>query len=95
MGLPSPDMKYGDACDALRSGGVPVAPEDKVLDTIARAAICLTDAGFPLLAQDAAWMLGMRDGGDVIGAVAMSCVWSRRTFENVARRTPGGVCWAV
>lgn len=33
MGLPSPDMKYGDACDALRSGGVPVAPEDKVLDT--------------------------------------------------------------
>ncbi|MFR1606024.1 MAG: tetratricopeptide repeat protein [Bifidobacterium pseudocatenulatum] len=21
MGLPSPDMKYGDACDALRSGG--------------------------------------------------------------------------
>ena len=28
-------MKYGDACDALRSGGVPVAPEDKVLDTIA------------------------------------------------------------
>ena len=48
------------------------APEDKVLDTIARAAICLTDAGFPLLAQDAAWMLGMRDGGDVIGAVAMS-----------------------
>ena len=72
MGLPSPDMKYGDACDALRSGGVPVAPEDKVLDTIARAAICLTDAGFPLLAQDAAWMLGMRDGGDVIGAVAMS-----------------------
>ena len=72
MGLPSPDMKYEDACDALRSGGVPVAPEDKVLDTIARAAICLTDAGFPLLAQDAAWMLGMRDGGDVIGAVAMS-----------------------
>ncbi|ETY70730.1 tetratricopeptide repeat protein [Bifidobacterium moukalabense] len=72
MGLASAEMSYGDACSTLRAGGVPVAPSDKALDVLVRAAIELTDAGFPLFAQDAVWMLGSRIGGDVMGAVSAS-----------------------
>ena len=72
MGLASAEMSYDDACSAMRAGGIPVAPSEKVLDVLARAAIELTDAGFPLFAQDAVWVLGSRVGGDVMGSVSAS-----------------------
>ena len=72
MGLASAEMSYDDAHSAMRAGGIPVAPSEKVLDVLARAAIELTDAGFPLFAQDAVWVLGSRVGGDVMGSVSAS-----------------------
>ena len=40
-------------------------------------------------------MLGMRDGGDVIGAVAMSLRFGAEGGRRTSATTPGGVCWAV
>lgn len=72
MGLTSPDMTPAEAHAALRAGNVPVAPSDTVLNVLARAAVGLADAGFPLLAYDAAWVLGMRGGGDVVASMSAS-----------------------
>lgn len=72
MGATSPDMSYAEASAALRAGGIPITPNDNVLETLARAAVELTDAGFPLFAYDPAWILGSRVGGDAIGALATS-----------------------
>lgn len=62
-------MNPSDAATVLKASGIPVAPVDGVTEALAKAAIALLNAGFPLAAYDAVWMLGLRTGGDVIAAL--------------------------
>lgn len=68
-----PPMARAEAEQVLRAAGIPVAPTEAATETLARAAIGLIDAGFPLAAADAVWLVGRHTGGsDVLGALPPS-----------------------
>lgn len=82
LGADRPPMPVPEAERALHAAGVPVAPTGAVLETLARAAIGLVDAGFPLAAADAVWTLSRHAGnGDVLGALPASL--RRGVFDDV------------
>lgn len=59
----------------LRAAGIPVAPPLTLLEQLAKVAIMLVDAGFPLAADEAVWMLGIMQPADVLPALCRCLRW--------------------
>ncbi|MCH4859528.1 hypothetical protein LF916_01265 [Bifidobacterium pseudolongum] len=59
----------------LRAAGIPVAPPLALLEQLAKVAIMLVDAGFPLAADEAVWLLGIMQPADVLPALRRSLRW--------------------
>lgn len=84
LGEIRPTMSVAESEQVLRAAGIPVAPTDSVLTTLAHAVIDLTDAGFPCAAADAAWVLSRHtSNGDVIGALQTSLRWGVSDVETM------------
>ena len=65
----------GRAEQTLRAAGIPVAPPLALLEQLAKVAIMLVDAGFPLAADEAVWLLGIMQPADVLPALRRSLRW--------------------
>ncbi|KFI58966.1 putative tetratricopeptide repeat-containing domain protein [Bifidobacterium cuniculi] len=61
-----------EAQHILRAHGIPFAPSKANQDLLAKAAIGLVDAGFPLAADEAVWLLGTLQDGDVLPSLRRS-----------------------
>ena len=71
MGVDSlPDMDA--VTHTLNKHGIPVAPLTSQTELLAKAAIRLVDAGFPLAADEAVWALGALSNDDRLGALRQS-----------------------
>lgn len=68
-----PPMAVAEAEQVLHAANIPVSPTGAALDTLAAAAVGLTDAGVPMAAHDAVWLMSrhMRNG-DVYDSMAAS-----------------------
>lgn len=52
-----PPMALAEAEQVLHAANIPVSPTEAVLDAMAAAAVGLTDAGVPMAAHDAVWLM--------------------------------------
>ena len=68
-----PPMAVAEAEQALHAANIPVSPTETALDAMAAAAVGLTDAGVPMAAHDAVWLMSrhMRNS-DVYDSMAAS-----------------------
>ena len=68
-----PPMALAEAEQVLHAANIPVSPTEAALDAMAAAAVGLTDAGMPLSAHDAVWLMSrhMRNS-DVYDSMAAS-----------------------
>ena len=68
-----PPMAVAEAEQVLHAANIPVSPTEAALDAMAAAAVGLTDAGVPMAAHDAVWLMSrhMRNS-DVYDSMAAS-----------------------
>lgn len=68
-----PPMAVAEAEQVLHAANIPVSPTEAALDALAAAAVGLTDAGVPMAAHDAVWLMSrhMRNS-DVYDSMAAS-----------------------
>ena len=68
-----PPMALAEAEQVLHAANIPVSPTEAALDAMAAAAVGLTDAGVPMAAHDAVWLMSrhMRNS-DVYDSMAAS-----------------------
>ena len=68
-----PPMAVAEAEQVLHAANIPVSPTETALEAMAAAAVGLTDAGMPLAAHDAVWLMSrhMRNS-DVYDSMAAS-----------------------
>ena len=68
-----PPMAVAEAEQVLHAANIPVSPTEAALDAMAAAAVGLTDAGMPMAAHDAVWLMSrhMRNS-DVYDSMAAS-----------------------
>ena len=68
-----PPMAVAEAEQVLHAANIPVSPTETALDAMAAAAVGLTDAGVPMAAHDAVWLMSrhMRNS-DVYDSMAAS-----------------------
>lgn len=68
-----PPMAVAEAEQVLHAANIPVSPTEAALDAMAAAAVGLTDAGVPMVAHDAVWLMSrhMRNS-DVYDSMAAS-----------------------
>ena len=68
-----PPMAMAEAEQVLHAANIPVSPTEAALDAMAAAAVGLTDAGVPMAAHDAVWLMSrhMRNS-DVYDSMAAS-----------------------
>ena len=68
-----PPMAMAEAEQVLHAANIPVSPTEAALDAMAAAAVGLTDAGVPMSAHDAVWLMSrhMRNS-DVYDSMAAS-----------------------
>ena len=68
-----PPMALAEAEQVLHAANIPVSPTETALDAMAAAAVGLTDAGVPMAAHDAVWLMSrhMRNS-DVYDSMAAS-----------------------
>lgn len=68
-----PPMAVTEAEQVLHAANIPVSPTEAALDAMAAAAVGLTDAGVPMAAHDAVWLMSRHlRNGDVYDSMAAS-----------------------